>query len=260
VRFHSAVFSNFVLVVPGPASLAPHLLLMLAALAAGCDLLGRPTRTELPVPEDKVTDFEVLYATRCAGCHGAEGKLGPAPPLNDPIFLAIVPDAELLRVITEGRRVTPGQNSLMPAFERDHGGPLTRAQVDALAVGIKKHWQPSTSQSGSLPSYSEPAAGGKGNKDHGARLFAGACAGCHGPQGEGEKDGEPLGGGAINNHAFLALISNQALRRIIITGRPDLGMPAFNGTTGRPPDFRALTSTELDDLVALLESWRQARP
>ena len=32
-----------------------------------------------------------------------------------------------------------------------------------------------------------------------------------------------MSGGAINAPAFLALISDQALRRIIITGRPDLG-------------------------------------
>ena len=91
----------------------------------------------------------------------------------------------------------------------------------------------------------------------GARVFARACAECHGPQGQGEKNGRPLEGGAINNPAFLALISDQALRRIIITGRPDLGMPAYDGTGGRPPDFRALSSAEIADLVALLKSWRQ---
>jgi mono/diheme cytochrome c family protein len=233
-------------------------LLLLLLLASGCDLLGRPTGTEFPTPEDKATDFGVLYATRCCGCHGTDGKLGPAPPLNDPIFLAIVPDAELLRVIAEGRTVIPGQKSLMPAFARNHGGPLTDVQVEVLADGIKKHWQPSSSQSGSFPSYTEPAAGGKGNKDNGARVFTGACAGCHGPHGEGEKDGQQSPGGAINNQAFLALISNQALRRIIITGRPDLGMPAYDGKMGRPQDYRTLTSAEIDDLVALLKYWRGA--
>ena len=48
---------------------------------------------------DQVADFDVLYKTHCAGCHGADGKLGPAPPLTDPLFLAIVHDGELLRVI-----------------------------------------------------------------------------------------------------------------------------------------------------------------
>jgi cytochrome c oxidase cbb3-type subunit 3/ubiquinol-cytochrome c reductase cytochrome c subunit len=233
-------------------------LLLLAALAAGCDFPGRPVP---PVPEDQITDadrFDALYATRCAACHGANGKLGPAPPLNDPIFLAIVPDEELLRVIGEGRTVTPGQRSPMPAFAHDRGGPLTSAAVKVLAEGIKKRWGPAASPSSSLPAYTGSAA-----KEDSARVargreaFVRACAGCHGPQGQGEKDGHPLSSGAISNQAFLALTSDQALRRTIITGRPDLGMPAYDGKTGRSPDFRALTAEEIEDLVALLRHWRQ---
>jgi mono/diheme cytochrome c family protein len=176
-------------------------LLFLAVLAAGCDFPGRP------VPPDQVTDadrFGALYTTRCAGCHGADGKLGPAPPLNDPIFLAIVPDDELLRVIREGRTVTPGQRSPMPGFARDRGGPLTGAEVKVLAEGIKKRWGPPASPSSSVPAYAGPAASrtdlksvppSGGTKEDGARVargresFARACAGCHGPQGQGEKDG-----------------------------------------------------------------------
>jgi mono/diheme cytochrome c family protein len=94
------------------------------------------------------------------------------------------------------------------------------------------------------------------NKDGGARVFARACASCHGSQGQGGKDGDQQIG-AINNQAFLTLISDQALRRYIITGRPDLGMPAFNDNHGRPPEFRPLSSAEIDDLVAFLAYWRQ---
>ena len=71
----------------------------------------------------------------CAGCHGADGRLGPAPPLNDSIFLAIVPDAELLRLVNEGRAGTP-----MPGFSQQHGGPLTDEQVRAVAEGIKPYF------------------------------------------------------------------------------------------------------------------------
>lgn len=233
-----------------------RLLPLLAVLAAGCDLPGKPREADRPQPADQVMDFGVLYQTRCAGCHGADGKLGPAPPLNDPIFLAIVPDAELLRVIAEGRSVAPGQKTPMPAFAHEKGGPLTGAQVKALAEGIKKYWEPSASSSSSLPPYLGPAARG-GNKDEGGRVFARACAGCHGSHGQGEEEGGALPGGAINDPAFLALISDQALRRTIITGRRDLGMPAYNGKSGRPPDSQVLTSAEIDDLVALLRSWRQ---
>ena len=40
----------------------------------------------------------------------------------------------------------------------------------------------------------------------------------------------------MNEPDFLALVSDQALRRIIITGRPDLGMPNYR--RGRWPASR----------------------
>jgi mono/diheme cytochrome c family protein len=227
-----------------------RLLPLLTVLASACDLPGKPREADRSKPADQVMDFGALYAARCAGCHGADGKLGPAPPLNDPIFLAIVPEEVLLRVISEGRTVSPGQKSPMPAFAREKGGPLTGDQVKALARGIKTRWGPPAP--GALLKYLDPTGGKGGKKEAGLRVFGRACAGCHGSTGQGEKDGKPLRGGAINNQAFLALISDQALRRIVITGRPDLGMPAYNHSD-RPP----LNSAEIDDLLALLRSWRQ---
>jgi hypothetical protein len=69
-------------------------------------------------------------------------------------------------------------------------------------------------------------------------------------------DGEVAIAGPINVPAFLALISDQAIRRIIITGRPDLHMPSYAESDGRPADFQPLTSAEIDDLVALIADWR----
>jgi mono/diheme cytochrome c family protein len=230
------------------------LLVGLVALAGGCDLPGKPLEADRPVRADQVKDFDTLYSTRCAGCHGANGKLGPAPPLNDPLFLAIVPDAVLLHVIAEGRAVTAAQKTPMPAFARAHGGPLTDAQVKVLAEGMKKRW-PSAASEGAPPPYLSPVGNEGGDKGAGARVFARACAGCHGKQGEGvERDGVLRR--RIHDPAFLALLSDKALRRIIITGRPDLGMPAYDGRADRPADFRPLTSAQIDDLVALLQSWR----
>jgi mono/diheme cytochrome c family protein len=260
------------------------LLPLLAALAAGCDLPGRPNPDHRPVPADQVVNFDALYRTHCAGCHGADGKLGPAPPLNDPLFLAIVPDAELLRVIREGRPVTPKQKSPMPAFslsessplspaqaevwaqlkEENHAAPrrqspLTAAQVQVLAEWIKKRWGLPAAPPGSVPPYLAPEGTSSGKKDEGARVFARACAGCHGKEGEGvERDGTLRR--KINDQAFLALISDQQLRRYAITGRPDFGMPPYDGKAGRPPDFQPLTSEEIDNLVALLACWRSGAP
>ena len=258
---------------------------LLAALASGCDPPGRPTPTDRPVSADQVADFDALYRTHCAGCHGADGKLGPAPPLNDPLFLAIVPDAELLRVIREGRAVAPGKKSPMPAFAPGEGaqlspaqaeawarlkeeahaaprqqGPLTPAQVQVLAGGIKKSWGPPATPPAAVPPYLATAGTSSGKKDEGSRaLFARACAGCHGKEGEGvERDGRLRN--KINDPAFLALISDQELRRYAITGRPDLGMPPYDGKDGRPPDFQPLTSEEIDGLVQRLACWRLGGP
>ena len=267
-----------------PATLSPcHLVTLSLFLAAGCDLPGKPTEADRPAPADQVKEFDALYSARCSGCHGADGKFGPAPPLNDPIFLAIVPDDELLRVIYEGRAVTPGQRAPMPAFGLDRGvpltdsqlkaldepkeerhavarqrGPLSDAQIRVLAAGIKKRW--GRRASGSPPPYLSPTDGKGADAKEGARVFARACADCHGPQGEGASNGSPVPRGAINDPAFLALISDKALRRIIITGRPDLGMPAYDGTDGRSKNFQALSSAEIDHLVALLALWRRGQP
>jgi cytochrome c oxidase cbb3-type subunit III len=56
--------------------------------------------------------------------------------------------------------------------------------------------------------------------------------------------------------AFLALISDQAIRRTIICGRADLGMPNFAEDDGRSSDFQPLTSEEIENLVALIAHWR----
>jgi mono/diheme cytochrome c family protein len=229
------------------------------ALLAGCgfpDLPGKPDQANRPVPADQIKDFVALYGMYCAGCHGADGRLGPAPPLNDAIFLAIVPDGELVRLVDAGRPGTP-----MPGFSRQHGGPLTDAQVRAVAEGIKPHWIASDHDrkelaeiGNDLPGYAfVPADESADAVERGEKLFAAACAECHGHDGAGG------GAGRLNEPDFLLLASNQMLRRIIITGRSDLGMPNFATAEGRPHVFRPLSSAEIDDLVALLASWRGSR-
>jgi mono/diheme cytochrome c family protein len=220
-------------------------------LAAGCDWPGKPDPAGRPVPADKVLDFAALYGQNCSGCHGADGKLGPAPPLNDPLFLSIVPDAELLRVVREGRRGTQ-----MPGFAKGQGGTLTDAQVKALAEGIKPRWGKEVAAREKVPPY---LSHGRGRVKRGEEVFMRACAVCHGDQGKGiEKDGRVAL--RINDPSFLALTSDQALRRFVITGWPDLGMPSYAGKRPDDPDFEPLTATEVTDVVALLSSWAPERP
>src|SRR5207245_645340 len=90
-----------------------------------------------------------------------------------------------------------------------------------------------------------------------ARVFARACAACHGDQGEGvqEDSGRVR---TINNRVFLSLMSDQVLRRYVITGRPDLGMPNYAEPRPGDPSFKPLSGQEVGELVMLLASWRRS--
>lgn len=216
-------------------------------LSLGCDLPGKPDPESLPTPENEVVDFDRLFARHCAGCHGDDGNFGPAPPLNDPIFLAIVPDDELLQTVSAGRKGTP-----MPAFAQSHGGPLTVKQVQVLATGLKPRWKAESPPGHAPPSYLAPAEEERSaDATRGRQLFAQACAPCHGKHGEGGH------AGALKSPEFLQLMGDRALRRIIITGRHDLGMPDHSNRDGRGDDFEPLSSRDVCDLVALLAEWRR---
>jgi cytochrome c oxidase cbb3-type subunit 3/ubiquinol-cytochrome c reductase cytochrome c subunit len=226
---------------------------------AGCsdNLPGKPGPQDRPVPADEVDTFDTLYRGNCAACHGADGRLGPAPPLNDPIFLAIVSEKEISDTLIGGRH-----NTAMASFAASPKPPevdpakvpaiaatpsvLTPKQIEILARGIKEKWPADKGEK--LPPYS--ARGVKGSVAKGKEVFARACAVCHGEDGK-EK------GLNIHDSNFLALISEQALRRIIITGRRDLGMPSYRDKEGRDPDFKPLTNEEIDNLQALLAAWKQ---
>jgi mono/diheme cytochrome c family protein len=226
-----------------PATLAWSLGL---CVFTGCDNLpGKPDPAKKFVPPAKVLDFALLYHKNCAGCHGKDGKFGPAPPLNDPVFLTIVPDVELIKTLTFGR---PGTE--MPAFAKEQGGTLTVEQIQVLAAGMKKRWGKPDGAQQKWPPYLPPAD--KGDAWQGQIVFAKACAVCHGDKGAGTD-----GVGPINDPAFLNLASAQVLRRYVITGRPDLGMPNCLDGSGRSLDFTGLTSAEVNDVVALLLSWKQ---
>jgi cytochrome c oxidase cbb3-type subunit 3 len=263
-------------------SLSPCLLVSLSLLAAGCDPPGRPDPKDRPVPEELVTDFGKLYGRNCAGCHGAEGELGPGPPLRDPLFRSIVPEKELESVITQGRVGTP-----MAAFAKEYGGTLTAAQIQVLvneikgipyrtskegegeetrikvvrdATGIAPTWGPPRKAIDHVPPYlaseSKVGGAGAGGIEEGSKVFARACASCHGTDGKGiAQAGRPLL--KIKDVAFLTLLSDKALRRFAITGRSDLGMPSYEEKAGRSQDFQALTSEEIAAVVELLAYWRQ---
>jgi cytochrome c oxidase cbb3-type subunit III len=62
-----------------------------------CDPPGKP-KPETANTEE-ITDFDDLYGNNCAGCHSADGKSGPGRPLNNALYLAIIPRETLRNTI-----------------------------------------------------------------------------------------------------------------------------------------------------------------
>jgi len=141
-----------------------------------------------------------------------------------------------------------------PAFALSHGGSLTDPQIDVLVRGIEERWRRSDVVAGqTMPPYDAGQAAGRnaGDADRGRRVFAGACARCHGDDGRGG----PRGGG-IADPSYLALVSDQHLRTSVIAGRSDLGMPDWRGDGGAAP----LTAQQVSDVVAWLVAQRRPVP
>ena len=222
------------------------LLSSLAALLAlaGCSASGKPAPgPEVPRP-DSILDPTVLYSQNCAGCHGAEGRKGPAMDLSDPVYLSIVDDDTLRSTISKGR---PG--TAMSAFAQKEGGMLTDEQVNAIIRGIRERWsKPNVLAGVAAPPY---AAKTHGNPQQGEAVYATFCASCHGT---GVKGGAKAG--SVTGGAYLSLISDQGLRTIVIAGRPDFDAPDWrNNVAGHP-----MTDQQISDVVAWLSAQRPTRP
>jgi mono/diheme cytochrome c family protein len=225
-------------------SLAVLVALSLLMLAA-CSTLNREPRTDPePVAPSQVSDFGILYAQNCAGCHGAQGRGGASLALANPVYLAIVDETTVQNIVANGVRGTS-----MPAFAQRAGGMLTDQQVAVITGGIFSRWGHKQVLDGANPpSYAAKAAG---NADHGQLAFGTYCASCHGSDGRGTPKGS-----AITNDSFLALVSDQGLRTIVIVGRPELGAPDWRGDVPGHP----MTDQEITDVVAWLASRRAQNP
>ena len=205
---------------------------------------GRPRRgSEIPAPNE-IRDFRTLYAENCAGCHGTEGRGGAAIGLADPVYLAVADESAMRKIIANGVRGTS-----MPAFAQSAGGMLTDEQINVITSEIRSRWsRPGILEGANPPSY---AARASGNVQRGEASFRTYCSSCHGPHGQGGPKGS-----AITNDSFLALVSDQGLRTIVIAGRPDLGAPDWRGNVPGKP----MSDQEITDVVTWLASRRVESP
>jgi cytochrome c oxidase cbb3-type subunit III len=253
--------------------------LLVLGLGVACELPGKPDGSHRYQRPENVLDPDALYKKNCAGCHGADGQLGPAAPMNNPLYLAWAPDEEIKKAISHGV-----QGTAMPAFHVNSGGTMTEDQVNLLVLHLSRKWGgDGKNKHGALPSYRpkeapppppvvEPTDGGDlttadggaatpppppaptgllaGDVKRGQAAYQVYCASCHGKNGRGGKNGDIL------QDSYLALVSDQGLRTTIVAGRPDLGMPNHQGYVKN----RTMKDQEIHDVIAWITSHRKEFP
>ena len=202
---------------------------------------GKPGYSSQTKRPDQVLDFSTLYANNCAACHGEQGRRGAAISLANPVYLSVAGLRNIESVTGNG---VPG--TMMPPFARSAGGLLTDQQVEIISQGMIDTWGKHPTQGDEdAPRY---AASTAGDVSQGQNAFSARCASCH-------RAASKQHTGPLVDPAYLALISNQGLRSILIAGEPEQGMPSWRGYTSG-----ALTDAEITDIVAWLASKRTATP
>jgi mono/diheme cytochrome c family protein len=192
--------------------------------------------------EEKLNQGAQLYSDNCAVCHGPEGdgRVGATLAKDWP---SIRPDLQVQQTIENG---IPG--SVMPAWSQENGGPLGEAEIDALVYYILS-WQtggpPIIAPTPAAPEMAPltPPPDVSGDPNNGAALYAGNCAVCHGPNGEGRV-------GATLAKDFPSIRPDLQIKETIANGVSGSVMPAWSQANGGP-----LTETEVDDLVAYILAW-----
>ncbi|MFZ0631656.1 MAG: c-type cytochrome [Acidobacteriaceae bacterium] len=219
--------------------LAAAALPLLVALT-GCEQMpGARAEADPPLRPSAVLDFHTLYSQNCQACHGTAGQNGPALDLANPEYLAMADDARLRRIIANGM---PGTQ--MPAWAQSAGGMLTDQQIDAIIAGMRREWAKPDVFAGTTPPPLEQAAGGDAKR--GQQAYQARCAMCHGGPARQQ----------LTSAVYLSLISDDALRTIIVAGRPDIGQPDWQHDSAKGAPATPLTGQEITDIVAYLGSLR----
>jgi mono/diheme cytochrome c family protein len=236
--------------MPTPHSLTLPLLACAATFAiSGCSSapgMPRPER-EIARPDD-VLDFATLYGQNCAACHGEKGKNGAAISLANAEYLAIAGATNIQHVTASG---VPG--TAMPPFGRAAGGMLTDRQIEVLSRGMVSTWGNSVTIAGqNPPAYARSASGAPAQ---GEKAFATFCAQCHGADAHGAT-ANGVATGSLVDPTYLALISDQGLRSIILAGQTEQGRHDWRSYLSARP----MTDQEITDVVAWLASHRTPTP
>jgi len=201
-------------------------------------VVGTLTLVAIAVAQgDPIQQGAKLYAENCAVCHGAQGEGRVGARLQD--FPSINPKAFVKATVANG---VPG--SKMPAWSRARGGPLSDAEIDAIAAFI------ATWTTGDItPAPTEPprpvtplptVSGVTGDPTRGAQLFQQNCVVCHGARGEGRV-------GANLARPLASAFPAALIKQTVSEGVRGSTMPAWAKANGGP-----LTDQQIDDVTAFV--------
>jgi mono/diheme cytochrome c family protein len=233
-----------------------------------------------PMPEDDVRAIDVYLDSRagapglveakalfhslgCLGCHSVHGVGGDDGPdlttegQKDPgqlDFTHVPGERSLTAWLAEHFRA-PGK--VVPGSAMPYLG-LTDEQIEGLVFYMLSLRQTEFPEA-FWPEDRIRAQhfGEREFSTDGATLYGTFCAACHGPQGQGMRYPGMPAFPAIANPDFLALASDEFLRRTIHGGRPGRRMPAWGEKAGglRPEEVETLV-----DFVRRLGQDVAARP
>ena len=188
---------------------------------------------------DQIAQGAKLYADNCVVCHGAQGEGRVGARLKD--FPSINPTAFVKATVANG---VPG--SRMPAWSQAKGGPLTEAEIDAIAAFVAT-WTtgnvtPVPTEPPSVLTPLPTVAGVSGDPTRGAQVFQQNCKVCHGDKGEGRI-------GARLAKSFASAFPAAYIKQVVTGGVSGSVMPAWAQSNGGP-----LNARQIDDVTAFVVS------
>ncbi len=189
-----------------------------------------------------VAEGELVYNANCVACHQSEGqgKVGFAPFIRNPHFLAITSDEFLRATIVQGR---PG-TAMVPWAHLESG------QIESLVAYMRSAVDPEVTPVATI----DPGRKHPGDATSGTVLYGQFCASCHGENATGYAEGGP--GPAIGNAGFLAIASDDYIFQTIKHGRTGTAMRPFSGSRG----LANLSDQEIGDIVSYLRNRSDAPP
>jgi cytochrome c oxidase cbb3-type subunit 3 len=178
---------------------------------------------------------KTTYNTFCVACHQAEGtgKVGFAPALRNPDFLALASDDFIRTTIKTGR---PG--TAMTAWAM-----LNDTQINGIIAYLR-----TTKGITQVKGKVDDKRSITGDAHAGAPLYQTYCASCHGDKGIGYLSGSS--GPGIGLKGFLNTASDDYIYQTMKYGRAGTPMRPMLGATG----LANLTDTDAFNIIAYLRS------